>query len=429
MKKIIVLALTAILILTGCSDRNNEFTPVIATVSVTGDAENTGSDPEETEPYPEEASESSPAETESEPESLPPYFTSDTLQEVTFYPYHDAVKRIGRYIKYKDAYYLSFTCSGVSFLMTGDRVEATMTSNGNVYKDRQQCWVGVLINGELTKRFQLEPDENTYTLYEGEKLENAEVSIVKLTENPMATAGILTITANAEMIAPTPQKSLTIEFVGDSITCGYGNEAEDPSDGYNSAQQNGLETYGYYTAKALDAEYSLVAISGIGIISDCTTRTGVKEDYLLMPEVYDNSDTNFEMRRDIEPYTKWDFGSGSDIVVINLGTNDYTYTGSNEDLQSEFQDGYYKFIEQVRRANPEAEIICTLGILGSELYPRIEEAVRTYSKDTGDEHIHTFEFDYQDGENDGFGGDYHPTIKTHQKAAEQLTKYIRSLIK
>ena len=67
--------------------------------------------------------------------------------------------------------------------------------------------------------------------------------------------------------------------------------------------------------------------------------------------------------------------------------------------------------------------------MGSELYPQIEEAVRMYVKDTGDKHIHTFDFDYQDGENDGFGGDFHPSIITHQKAAEKLTEYIRSLIK
>ncbi|MCH5194077.1 MAG: hypothetical protein J1F11_08960 [Oscillospiraceae bacterium] len=414
MKKFLAAAFLTLLLLTGCKRIDEaDYIPAAATVSV---AESTDS----TEPP-------SPAETEWEPEILPPYFVSDTLQEVSFYPSEDAVKRIGRFIEYKDVYYLSYTCSAVSFLMTGDRLEAEMTSNGNLYKAKQQCWMGVLIDGELIDRFQLEDGENTYTLYDGEMLEDAEVSIVRLTENPMAASGIVSITANAKMIAPVPEKRLTIEFVGDSITCGYGNEAESSSEGYNSAHQNGLETYGYYTAQALDADHNLVCYSGIGIISDCTTRTGVKENYLLMPEVYDNCDTNFEMRRGIEPYTEWDFQSGSDIVVINLGTNDYTYTGKNEDLQEEFRDAYYKFIGQVRKSNPEAEIICTLGILGSELYPQIEEAARMYEQDTGDTQIHTFEFDYQDGENDGFGGDFHPSIKTHQKAAEKLTEYIRSL--
>ena len=92
------------------------------------------------------------------------YFFASEPEDVTFYPEEAAVKRIGRFIEYKDTYYLSYTCSGVSFLMTGDKAEAVMVSNGGAYADNQQGWVGVLINGELTKRIQLSPGEETYTL-------------------------------------------------------------------------------------------------------------------------------------------------------------------------------------------------------------------------------------------------------------------------
>lgn len=356
-----------------------------------------------------------------------PYFSAAECEEVEFYPSEDAVKRCGRYIEYNGICYLSYTCSAVSFVMTGDRVEAVMTSNGNVYADNQQCWVGVLINGELKKRICLDPGDNTYTLYEGDMLTGAEITIIKLTENQMATAGIKSITANAKRIAPKSENDLSIEFIGDSITCGYGNEADSPSDGYDSAQQNGLKTYGYYTAQALNADYSMVSISGIGLISDYTGRQGVKEDYLLMPDVYDYSDANFQMRRGIDEMIEWGFGGGSDIVVINLGTNDYSYTGRDGDLQAEFENAYYKFIGQVRERNPHAEIICTMGIMGAELFGNIEAAAAAYAADTGDEHIHTMKFDYQ-SEEDGFGGDYHPTAATHKKAAEKLTDYIRTLM-
>lgn len=356
-----------------------------------------------------------------------PYFYSTECEEVTFYPSEDAVKRMGRYIEYKDIYYLSYSCSGVSFIMTGDRVEAVMTSNGSVYSDNQQSWVGVMINGKLVKRIKLDTGENTYTLYDGEMLNNAEISIIKLSENQMATSGIVSITANAKRIAPKSDSDLTIEFIGDSIACGYGNEADYPSDGYDSAQQNATATYCYYTAQALNADFSVVAISGIGLVSDYTGTVGEKEDYLLMPEVYEYNDANFELRRGFEDLTRWDFGGGSDIVVINIGTNDYSYTGRNEDLQEEFFDAYYKFLGTVRSANPDAEIVCTLGIMGSELLGQIEEAARLYSEDTGDKHIHTMKFDYQD-EDDGYGGDYHPTVKTHQKAADKLTEYLKTLL-
>lgn len=354
------------------------------------------------------------------------YFFAAEPEDVTFYPEEAAVKRMGRFIEYKDTYYLSYTCSGVSFLMTGDKAEAVMVSNGGAYADNQQGWVGVLINGKLTKRIQLSPGEDTYTLYEGDELKNAEIAVIKLSENQMACTGIKSISCHASRIAPKFRKERQIEFIGDSITCGYGNEAESPADGFDSAQENGLLTYGYMTAENLGMEPMITAISGIGLISDYTGTVGIKEDYLLMHEVYGYSDTNFEMRRGFDELTPWDFRRKSDIIVINLGTNDYSYTGRNEDLQLEFENAYYKFLGQVRSKNPDAKIICTMGIMGAELFEEIENAAIQYREDFGDENIFVMKFDYQ-SEEDGYGGDYHPTAATHRKAAEKLTEFIREL--
>lgn len=357
-----------------------------------------------------------------------PYFRSSQCEEVTFYPSEDAVKRCGRFIEYNDIFYLSYSNSAVSFRFTGDRITAVMTSNGGVYPENQQCYVGVLVDGRLTQRIKLQAGENEYEIYNGRMLSGAEISIVKLTENQMATSGIKSITANAEMIAPVGRKDRKIEFIGDSISCGYGNEADGPSDGYKSSQQNALETFCKYTADTLDSDYSVVAISGVGLISDFTDTVGEKEDYLLMPDVYDFSDANFQLRRGITEMTEWSFGGGSDIVVINIGTNDYSYTGKREELQDEFREAYYEFIGQVRSHNPDAKIICTMGIMGAELFGCIESAAKQYSKDNDDENIFTLKFDYQD-EADGYGGDYHPTPATHRKAADKLSAFIRELMR
>lgn len=355
-----------------------------------------------------------------------PYFYSPRAEEVVFVPSEENVKYSGRHMEYNDICYLSYTCSAVRFNMTGDRVEAVLVSNGGAYSSRQQGWIGVEINGELTKRIRLEDGEQSYVLYEGEELKNAEVAIVKLTENQMTNTGVKSITCNASRIAPAGEKELSIEVIGDSITCGYSNEAEGPEYGFNCDYENGAATYGYLTAKNLDADYSLVCISGLGLISNYTEYVGEKEDYLLLGEVYDYTDTNFEQRRGIEPLSEWDFGEGSDIVVINIGTNDYSYTGRDEDRQYEFYEAYYAFLGDVREHNPDAEIVCTMGIMGAELFGQIEEAASDFSRDNSDEHIHTMKFDYQ-SEEDGYGGDYHPSVATHKKAAEQLTSFIKTL--
>ncbi|MGN0665632.1 MAG: GDSL-type esterase/lipase family protein [Huintestinicola sp.] len=354
------------------------------------------------------------------------FFQSPTAVEKEFYPSENSVKFSGRHILYNGVQYLSYTCSSVDFIMTGDRIEADMVSNGHVYNDNQQAWIAVVIDGETVKRFRVDGGENTYILYEGDMLYNAKVSIIKLSENQSANAGIKALRINARKIAPEYKKDKLIEFIGDSLTCGYGNEGTEYDD-FDTAQENGMLAYPYLTAKALNMDYSMVCISGIGIVSDYSDEVGVKEDYLLMGENYDYTDYNFQSRRGISELEEWNFGDGADIVVINLGTNDVSYTGKSNELRDEFAGEYYNFIEQVRSRNPDAEIICTLGIVGSELYEEIESAAQRFSENTSDKRVHTFQFSYMD-EADGYGADYHPSVKAHEHAAEELTEFIRTEI-
>lgn len=418
-KKIAVIA--AVLCLTGCSNANSGE-PV---TSYAESSEDTVTSAEVSETSAEAVHDIDPEAEEKGLEGVP-YFFSSRMEEVTFAPSEETVKFDGRHILHNDTEYLSYTCSAVRFNMTGDRAEAVLVSNGGAYSDRQQGWIGVEINGELVKRIRLEDGEQSYVLYEGEELKNAEIGIVKLTENQMTNTGVKSITCNASRIAPSARKERTIEVIGDSITCGYSNEAEGPEYGFNCDYENGAETYGYLAAKELDADYSLVCISGLGLISNYTEYVGEKEDYLLLGEVYDYTDTNFEQRRGIEPLSMWDFGEGSDIVVINIGTNDYSYTGKDDDRQYEFYEAYYDFLGDVREHNPEADIVCTMGIMGAELFGQIEKAAEDFSADNSDEHIFTMKFDYQ-SEEDGYGGDYHPSVATHRKAAEQLVEFLDTL--
>ena len=56
-----------------------------------------------------------------------------------------------------------------------------------------------------------------------------------------------------------------IEFIGNSITCGYGCESDDPNEHFSNESENHYYTYAARTARALGAEYQAVCRSGIGI--------------------------------------------------------------------------------------------------------------------------------------------------------------------
>ena len=51
-----------------------------------------------------------------------------------------------------------------------------------------------------------------------------------------------------------------------------------------------------------------------------------------------------------------------------------------------------------------------------------------YTEETGDTNISTFQFKTQDGNANGYAADWHPTAKTHDIAAAELTEYIKSLM-
>ena len=88
---------------------------------------------------------------------------------------------------------------------------------------------------------------------------------------------------------------------------------------------------------------------------------------------------------------------------------------------------YTKFLKTVREKNPDALLFCTLGIMGDRLFPYVQLAVKNYTDETGDTHIHTMRFEPQNAE-DGYSADWHPSIVTHDKAAARLTEEIKSLL-
>lgn len=105
-----------------------------------------------------------------------------------------------------------------------------------------------------------------------------------------------------------------IEFVGDSITAGYCNLCEETSEG-NVFAESQYESWTNRVANQLNAEFHTIAWSGYGMVNNCCGGT------TTMPMVYPRTLATVED-------ALWDFSSWiPDVVVINLGTNDF-YSGS-----------------------------------------------------------------------------------------------------
>lgn len=348
--------------------------------------------------------------------------TTGEFVEKNYAATEENVKLVGRTMYSNDTTWLVQSGSAVEFTITGKSAAITLAGDSSINNDENyRSRYAVLVDGEIIADDVMSTPEKTLTLFDGETSRTAKIKIIHLSEAMNGAIGVknISVTSNQPVpICPEPEKALSIEFIGDSITCAYGVEGLSSYESFKTTTENFMKSYAYLTAQKLDADYSAVSYSGHGIISGYTSSGEINTDSLI-PDCYG-------LTGKLSDYAEnWNFETRShDVVVINLGTNDSSYvTKDPETRAQEFINGYMDFLKTVREKNPEAYIICTLGTMGDELYEYVAEAVEKYRTDTGDERIMSYHSTVQN-QADGIGSDWHPSAVTQQKSAYVLADKI-----
>ena len=352
------------------------------------------------------------------------------LSQKNFTANEQNVKLIGRTAEDEGIRWLALSASGIEFTFTGTSAAITVVGDNMTATPDKQARFAVYINGERTMDEMVDSAEKIYSVFSSEEAAETTVKLLKLSEAAESTMGIkgIDVTSVGD-IQPTAEKELKIEFIGDSITCGYGVDDEDRDHHFKTSTEDATKAYAYKTAELLNADYSLVSYSGHGIISGYSDGKK-KVTSQLVPKVYTKfaksygTYNNYFNVSDID----WDFSKFQpDYVVINLGTNDDSYTIGDKERVLEYAEDYVKFLKTVREKNPQAHIICSLGVMGDRLMSGVNKAFDLYTEETGDQNISVFHFKPQDGST-GYAADWHPTAATHDIAAADLSEYIKSLM-
>ena len=225
--------------------------------------------------------------------------------------------------------------------------------------------------------------------------------------------------------------SRKIEFIGNSITCGYGNEGLNKNDHFDYATENHYYSYASITARNLEAQHWVVARSGIGAYRNYgEAKTGSPGSCMPMQYEYTGYAWNPDFRN--QPTflgEKWDFSRYQpDVICINLGTNDTSTNNYDLDL---LKQGYQKLLKQVRDHNPKAKIVF---LTGSMLYNKelqevkqLLDEVTAEAQKSGDKEVYRFDISPISGE-EFYGNDYHPNVYQDEKMAAELTPYLRQLM-
>jgi lysophospholipase L1-like esterase len=286
----------------------------------------------------------------------------------------------------------------------------------------------VTVDGGEPRLLQVSPEQERYELVSGLAEGEHTVELFKRVEAaPGGVVGagrsrILGFTLRGARLLPVELPPRKLEFVGDSITCGYGNELSttDPdSEHYTSRRSNGHKAYGAVTAALLGARYSAVAYSGRGISRNYAGAPGA-----LLPELYSSSVPEEPTASAWRPaqYVP-------DAVVINLGTNDFSTPGVD---RAQFVRRYAEFLAELRGYYPQALLVAALGPMlhdsdppGDRPWSQARADVRAAvdaRASAGDENIRVVFFEPQSGP---WGEDWHPTAATHARMAEQLAPLLK----
>lgn len=221
-------------------------------------------------------------------------------------------------------------------------------------------------------------------------------------------------------LGPKPQlPTRKMEFIGNSITCALGNEWDGTTKNYNSSMQNIYYSYEALAARELNAQWQVVARSGIGIYRN--TCGNVEGDRAVMPAYYPFANVRMSGQQ-------WDFSRYQpDVVCVNLGTNDTTNPRWNDE---KLQDAFKKFVKALRGYYPKAKIVLLTGTMinGKRLLAvqQAQQAAIDDARSRGDNEVYRFDFTPADGSL-GYGYGHHPSKRQHAKMAAELVPFIRQI--
>lgn len=309
---------------------------------------------------------------------------------------------------------LEWSGSGFAVRVIGSRAEIRLRAA--VEEGKQPPYVqvsvdglereSVPVSGFVLIRLDLEEGEHLIRLIRlSEALTVAPVEVVSLRlegedETPPA------------LLAPPGLSPRRIEFIGDSLTCGYGIAGQPYAvtgrpGRFLTEEEDVTQTYAGVTAAYFGADARYTAASGAGIAHNHPdTATNLR-----IPQLFALKSPADETHLD---YSLWQ----PQVVVINAGTNDYRGNTTPDEMHTEVM----ALLEKVRRAYPDAEIIWMYGMMNRKLEEPLKKGIQDYNAAWG-EHVYYLPVGPISGvEEHGALG--HPNAAAHRDRAEPLIRLI-----
>ena len=255
-------------------------------------------------------------------------------------------------------------------------------------------------------RFNIKSGSETLTIASFEEGGVHNIRVLKQTEAANSLSVFEALSFKGYFEKAPAKKDLLIEFLGDSITSGFGNMCMNgASDAGSALNQDATQTYAYLAAEKLGADHSLVSCSGIGIAGSWCGDF-VMKDFFTTESYYRSTSEKYE-----KTFTP-------DIVVINLGTNDFSKGSS----VTQFKVGVKALINLIRNTYGEdVKIVWAANMMGECMQTYSKSVIASLGGEANGLYMCTLTENRQ-------GGYYHPNKAAHVAAAEALAKFINEKV-
>jgi hypothetical protein len=330
---------------------------------------------------------------------------------------HPQIQYEGRIVFSDSTACLNWSGSAISMNFKGSEISA-------ILKDADTSnYYSVILDDKVISKINLETNKKKYLLASGLSKGNHKIQLFKRTEWGKGQTFFYGFETNAKVkiVSKSKPKKRKIEFFGDSITCGYGNEDSTGKDSKTGHFENNYLTYAAMTARYFDAQYSCIANSGIGIMVSWFPN--------IISDIYDLTDPH-------DKKTKWNFNQYTpDVVVINLFQNDswlvnqpknpefITKFGTQKPSEDFIVKSYENFVKTIRVKYPNASIICALGNMDatkeSSKWPGY---IKKAADNLNDKKVYTHFFKYKNTPG-------HPRVNEQKAMADSLIAFINQNIK
>lgn len=318
------------------------------------------------------------------------------------------VSIIGRHLNEEDgSIRFNWSATTLRIQFTGKTLKMECSDS---HKDYFNIWIDKAQTPYPDKIINVAGD-SLVTLFNGKKGTHT-IILQKRTEGEQGIFTLKSLTTDGKFNSAPEGRPRMIEFIGDSYTCGYGTEAPDKDQPFKAETENPSLTYADIIGRLFDAEAMHISHSGRGIVRNYDGFNPTENMVKLYRQTIDQ----------VEPDT-WEVSYTPDLVVIYLGTNDFSC--AIHPALSWWCEGYANLLNQVRNNfGPEVPIICMASPADEMMGYYVQEAARR----SGVANISCVMVDMRCYNHDSdLGASWHPNYKGHRKVASTLAPVISTV--